>query len=556
MLNVSATSHRDEVEVLVVGAGPTGLILCHELLRRGVKCRLIERRPSPSGSTRAFTLHARTMEMFDHMGIASRIDELREVCPGNRFHFRELSDSPDKSPVLDFRRLPGTRYNYYGKVNQCDLDQVLRESLASKYSFYPEYGLEYVSSEAADDSVSVRIKPTQDGGKEEIVSVPWLVGADGSASGVRESLGLAFVQNDSNSMTMSMVDVHLDGFNGDHAWVNYYVSAKGFMLVTGLPGNKFRLYLAGEMEKFLKEGTPQEAFQRGLDFFDTGAHIVAMDWSSSWIIRKIVGETYFRGRTILCGDATHVHSPAGGQGMNACMQDAFNLGWKLSLLIRGEAQESILDTYPAERRPIAEQVTQGADRMHQILFNASIPVNERFELTQDPNWHDEAILRISALSHNYRGVDGVAADLVLAANDVRPGDRAPDCVFSETAPKRRLYDVLRHTEFTLLVLVGTSRQARDDAGALGSAIAKRFGKRVKTVAVAADAVQGFDYDHTILDPAGQLRKAYGGAAEDQLILVRPDLYVGFRGALGSKESLGAYLEKWLSSNRSEEMSAT
>lgn len=78
-------------QVLVVGAGPSGLILCHELLRRGIKCRLIEKKSHPSGSTRAFTLHARTMEMFDHMGLASRIDELREVCPGNRFHFPELS---------------------------------------------------------------------------------------------------------------------------------------------------------------------------------------------------------------------------------------------------------------------------------------------------------------------------------------------------------------------------------------------------------------------------------------------------------------------------------
>src|SRR3546814_9423618 len=104
-------------------------------------------------------------------------------------------------------------------------------------------------------------------------------------------------------------------------------------------------------------------------------------------------------------DATHVHSPAGGQGMNACMQDAFNLGWKLALMIQKRSPHNVLESYATERRPIAEQVTAGADRMHQILFNASIPVADRFKLTQDPNWHDEAIMRISALSHNYRGVD-------------------------------------------------------------------------------------------------------------------------------------------------------
>ena len=94
-------------DVLIVGAGPAGMILAHELLRRGVRCRMVEKRPSPSGSTRAFTLHARTMEMFDHMGVASRIDELREICPGNRFHFRELDLAARADvPVLDFTRLP------------------------------------------------------------------------------------------------------------------------------------------------------------------------------------------------------------------------------------------------------------------------------------------------------------------------------------------------------------------------------------------------------------------------------------------------------------------
>src|SRR3546814_4600987 len=125
-----------------------------------------------------------------------------------------------------------------------------------------------------------------------------------------------------------------------------------------------------------------------------------MDLSSTWEIRKIVGETYMLGRILLCGDATHVHSPAGGQGMNACMQDAFNLGWKLALMIQKRSPHNVLESYATERRPIADQVTAGADRMHQILFNASIPVADRFKLTHDPNLHADAIMRISTLSHN------------------------------------------------------------------------------------------------------------------------------------------------------------
>ena len=531
-------------QVLVVGAGPTGLIVCHELLRRGIRCRLIEKHTAPSGSTRAFTLHARTMEMFDHLGLASRIDELREVCPGNRFHFRELSLSPEESPTLDFEKLPGTRYNYYGKVNQNDLDKALRDSLAANFDFHPEYGTEYIRGEPFDEYVNVTLRHTTGGDRIEEVQVPWLIGADGSRSAVRSTLGATFDQGEIKSMTMSMVDARLVDYRGDRNWVNYYVSAKGFMLVTGLPGGKFRIYLAGELEKLLEKGSPVEAFQEGLDFFDTGARIEAMDWSSTWEIRKIVGETYARGRVLLCGDATHVHSPAGGQGMNACMQDAFNVGWKLALVIQGRARDGILQTYADERRPIAEQVTEGADRMHQILFNASIPVAERFKLTQNPSWHSEAILRISGLSHNYRGVDGVTAGVELEESNPLPGDRAPDCVLSELPPRRRLYDLTRHPGFTLLYLCDDLSRARDCYLELAASLRGDHGHLVRSILVVPTWLEGVDPDSLQVDAGSRLRMTYGGEAT-QLILIRPDLYIGFRGSELAVPDLHDYLRKWV-----------
>ncbi|MGH8411702.1 MAG: FAD-dependent monooxygenase, partial [Pseudomonas sp.] len=416
---------RSDIDVLIVGAGPAGMILAHELLRRGVRCRMVEKREGPSGSTRAFTVHSRSMEMFDHMGLANRVSELREICPGNRFHFRGVDLTEGESTVLDFRRLPATQYNYYGKVNQSDLDQALRHGLAAQHDFHPEYGVEFISCEQDGPLVRARLRRSAETpDRDEFLSVSWLVGADGARSTVRSGLGLSFEQTEGTSMTMSMVDVELSGFQGDRSWVNYFVGDNGFMLVTGLPGGKYRLYLAGEMEQLLASGTAQEAFQKGLDYFNTGAVITKMAWSSSWDIRKIVGDVYRQGRILLCGDATHVHSPAGGQGMNACMQDAFNLGWKLALVVKEKGAPGILDSYREERRPIARQVTEGADRMHQILFNASIPVAQRFRLTQDPAWHDEAILRISGLSHNYRGIDGVVADIELTEGAVLPGERA------------------------------------------------------------------------------------------------------------------------------------
>jgi 2-polyprenyl-6-methoxyphenol hydroxylase-like FAD-dependent oxidoreductase len=536
-----------DATVLIVGCGPTGLIVAHELLRRGISCRLVDKRPAPQSSTRAFTVHARTMEMFDHIGIAHRVEEVRAVCPGNLFHFKGISLPPAQMPTLDFRRLRNTQYNYYGKVNQNDLDQILRDSLAANHSVTPEFDTECVAVKQEGDELSVRLVHGRgDVRRDEIVRPDWVIGADGSRSTVRRDLGLSFDEKETYAMTMSMVDVRLEGCKGDADWVNYYVADKGFMLLTSLPGNKFRMYLAGQLESYLKDSTPRDAFQKGLDFFDTGARIIGLDWSSTWAINKVICDTYRKGRAILCGDATHVHSPAGGQGMNACMQDAFNLGWKLSLVIKGLAPESILDTYQQERQPIAEQVTEGANRMHQVLFNANVDISDRYRLTQDQSWHDEAIYRISGLSHNYdRGTTGNPPLLERIAS-VEPGIRAADVVISEVAPRRRLYDIFRHTDFTLLLLPGDAASDADASFATATAVKSRYDHHVKCAVISRQAVDGLDCDRSFEDPLGSVRKAYRCNGEGKMVLVRPDLYVDYVSSLDDFTGLSKHMRQhWL-----------
>ena len=385
-----------------------------------------------------------------------------------------------------------------------------------------------------------------DGDQKEVVHPDWVIGADGARSTVRRDLGLSFDEKETYAMTMSMVDVRLEGYEGDADWVNYYVADKGFMLLTSLPGDKYRMYLAGQLKSYLKDSTPRDAFQKGLDFFDTGARITGLDWSSTWIINKVICDTYRKGRVVLCGDATHVHSPAGGQGMNACMQDAFNLGWKLSLVIKGLAPDSILDTYQRERKPIAEQVTEGDNRMHQVLFNANVSIADRYKLTQDQSWHDEAIYRISGLSHNYetRVVGNVS--LLERIASVAPGIRAADVVMSKAAPRRRLYDIFRHTDFTLLLLPGASATDGDVSRATITAVKHRYGHRVKCAVIARQAVDGLDCDQVFEDLSESVREAYRCNGEGKMVLVRPDLYVDYVSSLDDVEGLSGHMQQhWL-----------
>lgn len=186
-------------EILIVGGGPTGLLLAYELLRRRVPVRIIEKRQGPSHTTRAMTLHSRVLEMLDHMGMAHRLEEVCLECPGNLYHFPGLSD--DELPRADYRLLQ-TRYAFYYKVSQENVELILREHLFANYSIRPEYRTELVALEQ-DLRKSVTATIRHPDGTIEKSSYPYVIGCDGVHSFVRNTAGIKF--NGETIAVMSMV---------------------------------------------------------------------------------------------------------------------------------------------------------------------------------------------------------------------------------------------------------------------------------------------------------------------------------------------------------------
>lgn len=526
--------------VLIVGAGPVGLILAHELARRGIPLRLIERRPGPSHTTRAFTLHARSMEMFEHIGLAHRLEQVSLPCPGNVYHFRGVPT--EQAPRTDFRNLP-TRYPFYYKLNQNDFEQVLREHLLAHHGIAPEYGTELVDLEAHDERVRVTIKNGKTE-KTEASEYPWVIGADGSRSRVRQVAGIDFPGE--RVGVMAMMDVEIEGFPHDDSWVNYIVDQNLFMLVTKLPGRFWRVYLS-DVGAMTKADNPQASFQEVSDRLGIGMKLEKPHWASQWDILNNIAETYRRGRILLCGDASHVHSPAGGQGMNGSMQDAFNLGWKLASVYRGDASARILDSYEAERKPIGMQITAGAKATHDIVMAFGKGLEDRIAITREPEWQERSVRLISGLAHNYRDVVRIPDGATEVAGP-KPGDRAPDARLIEQ-PVKRVFDLLRHGGFTLLLVPGKDfegdvRRARAAADELEAT----RGQYLRPILVAAhDANGAFDADHWVPDSRGELAKAYGiREGESRAILVRPDMYIGMHTSLADVGLHARYLEQWFS----------
>ncbi len=256
-----------------------------------------------------------------------------------------------------------------------------------------------------------------------------MVGCDGVRSFVREAAGIEFVGED--VAVMAMMDVELENVTFDDRWMNYYFNKDLFMNCTKLPGKYWRIYMSEPTGEYVNAEDKRQAFQEVADRIGIGFKVGEPQWATSWQIRNNIAEKYRNNRMLICGDASHVHSPSGGQGMNGCMQDAFNLGWKLAAVYKGQAPERILDTYEVERKPIGEQISEGAMATHEIVMGFGVEPEDRLHLTKVPGWEERTVNLVSGLSHTYRDVvrlpEGLSA---VAGPEAGIGPRMPSCFAS------------------------------------------------------------------------------------------------------------------------------
>ncbi|MGH3772167.1 MAG: FAD-dependent monooxygenase [Pseudonocardiaceae bacterium] len=486
--------------VLVVGAGPAGLTLAIELLRRGVTCRVIDRLPVPASTSRAAIVHARTLELFDGAGLAEPL--LQRGLPGKSMNYHFLGER--EAPRLDFTVLPSP-YPFFLRVDQSVTEQVLRERLAA-LGGRVEWDTELRSLSLSDnDADPVEAVLTVPGGQRERVSCEWLVGCDGAHSTVRRQLGLDFDGERYAGLRNPLMDVPLHGFPLPDDAVHWLISPENMMVVIKLPGAHHRLLLSK-----LDDGPPRppvrEDFQAVFDEHFAGAVTVGEPaWSSVFRISHRMVDTYRHGRVFVAGDAAHIHSPAGGQGMNACIQDMFNLGWKLAAVVAEGAPVTLLETYETERRPIAAQVLAGARALTAINMGHRTPLAERLAVARQPEFSRTTVEQVSGLAYSYREHLTVPP-LADPLDGLSAGDRAPDIALGAG---RQLHHLLRHPGHTLLHI---PRAGGQPATELSGRLIARHPSRLQL-----HQVDGEEAARTL-----------GAPGRDVFCLVRPDGYLALR----------------------------
>ncbi|MFG1422870.1 FAD-dependent monooxygenase [Roseixanthobacter liquoris] len=346
-------------QVLIAGAGPVGLTMALELARYGVPVRIIDKVPEATHTSRAVAVWPRTLELLDRSGAAADI-----IALGNKVTIANILSGGRTVASLSLDQIPSP-YPFALMVPQYDTEAVLRRHLAA-HGAKPDLGVELLGFEQDEDGLSVRLREPD--GTERTEPYAFLVACDGAHSVVRHHLGLDF-RGDTLGLDWTQGDFHLSGYPFPASQMAIFWHEDGPLLFFPMAPDRARIITSlGPSTATPPVALDQEAFQKMLDARGPGGiTLTGTEWVSAFRINERQVDNYRSGRVFLAGDAAHIHSPAGGQGMNTGMQDAINLAWKLALVIRGIASApALLESYDLERRPVGALVIAASGRMTRI----------------------------------------------------------------------------------------------------------------------------------------------------------------------------------------------
>jgi 2-polyprenyl-6-methoxyphenol hydroxylase-like FAD-dependent oxidoreductase len=513
---------RVDTDVLVVGAGPTGLMLASQLARRGLSPLIIDRHAHPARETRALGVQARTLEIYQKLGIAERALELGKIGTGANL----WADGKRKGriPLGDSGRTV-TPFPYILILGQDDNERILGENLG-RLGVPIRWNTELVALEQFEDRVRATLK-TADGATRTL-DAAWVAGCDGARSAVRELNGIGF-PGAPYEHVFFVADVAMTGTMVPDE-VNVYLWKSGFHLFFPMRGtDHWRVVgilpaeLRGRDDVTFDDVVPSVRAEAG-----STLAFRSCSWFSTYRIHHRAAERFQERRCFVLGDAAHVHSPVGAQGMNTGLQDAYNLAWKLALVALGKADAALVASYAAERKPVAEWLLRNTDRGFRLVVSDHALMGVL---------RTEVIARIASFAMSFRRVQARGFRTVsqtgihyresalsqtigaLPHDAPQPGDRFPWLKLRLRAdgPIEDLFATLDDTRFHLFAF--GANPSLDDFGDFGGLV---------------------DLHRVPTDPANDVELARVSMPLASTYLVRPDGYIALAGAAVDRMALDRY----------------
>lgn len=497
-----------DADVVVVGAGPTGLMLANELALAGVRPVIIDKLVERSGQSKALNLQPRSIEIFDQRGLWDAV-ESRSLARINGGHFAGL-------PVPLNYSSWDTRYPYQLGIPQARTEAVLEEQLSQVHGIMVTRGAELLDLTQDADSV---IATVQDGQVRRQLRTEYLVGCDGGRSLVRKLLGVPFPGHPATT-TAFVADVTIAG--GIDSLPDRFRSMRSFLPQGGIRrwpplipvgDGVYRLVGLGRDVAVSERDQPVTVEEVGSALRENHGDAVELGdvlWATRFTDASRQVEHYRVDRVMLAGDAAHIHLPAGGQGLNLGVQDAMNLGWKLAGVVHGWASESVLDSYHDERHPVGARVLENT-RAQSMMINSSA----ENEALRDLFTH---LMRMAPVNHYLAGmVSGLDIRYpMLAGNHLLVGSRMPDVALRTTCGAGRVSELLHSGRAVFLELDPT-------ATAEWRNLVTGWTGRVNHVVAKSQAEQVVDLT---------------------AVLIRPDGHVCWAADHGDADGLKTVLNRW------------
>jgi len=516
-----------DTDVLVVGAGPTGLMLALQLVRRGVRVMIIDRHSGPAQQTRALGVQARTLEIYAKLGIVERALELGKRGTGANMwaQGRKTARVP-----LGEAGATVTPYPYILILGQDDNEMIMGAKL-NELGVSVLWETELVGLAQDPDKVRATLKMPD--GSSPTITAAWVGGCDGAHSSVRELSGITF-PGAPYEHVFYVADTEATG-SMVRDELNVYLWRQGFHLLFPMRGkDHWRIvgivpeHLRDRRDLRIEDVMPSLRTEAGADL-----SIKTCTWFSTYRIHHRCASRFRDRRCFLLGDAAHIHSPVGAQGMNTGLQDAYNLAWKLALVVRGWAGNSLLDSYEAERQPVAQRLLHTTDRGFRLVVSDNWLAGL---------WRTQILARLATLAMSFQRVQALAFRTVsqtginyrksslseapggLPEGAPRAGDRFPwlRLKLRPGGPVEDLFKALDDRHFNLIVI---GQPSPLDAGAA-------LGDLVHTHVLPADA-----------DNDAELTRVH--IRQPAFYLLRPDGHIGLCGTRLEPGAITRYLAEQL-----------
>jgi len=520
------------IDVLIVGAGPSGLMMACQLALRNISFRIIDKKAHRTNYSGALIVQARSIEIFQQMGIAQTAvqsgviaKEIKLVFNGKKYF---------TIPVRDIGH-GLTQFPYLLLLEQSQTEQLLTNFI-NNFGYSIEREIELVQFKQDDQVVNSVLK--RSGGQVEFITTKYLIAADGARSTVRKQLQIPFIGK-TFSTALFVSDCKAEGdLSSDQLCFSF--SDQTTAGIFPLPGRRWRIDGAISMDKESKDPLTFDDIRNSFaEKTRMKVEISEPEWFSVFHVNERYASTFQQKRCFLVGDAAHIHSPVGAQGMNTGLQDSYNLAWKLAMVIQGKSKASLLETYSSERLVVAKNVVRGTDRAFTFVTSRSffaklfrvhvlpfflqlmLPI-----LVKQPSIRHLFFRRISEIGIHYRksSLSQHSSTGYFPAYAPKPGERLPYINYQEDGKMINIQDKVKSNDFHLFIF--SKHSSRDTFNRIAEKYAHQLSFEIIQYTSGTD----------------NLFKQFG-IVDSGCYLVRPDLYIAYRSAKPDADHFEAYLQQ-------------